>query len=118
MQAHGKRDRHRRLTHFYGKRIIYDDLNLTLQAGKIYGLPGKNGVGKTTPIKILIDFLRPASGRCRVFDEDSHNLSPATRARIGLLFEGHVLLCDNDARQQSRCWSSLPTFPLDPFACY
>ena len=47
-------------------------------------------MGKTTLIKILMGFLRPAAGRCTVFGEDSHNLSPATRARIGLLFEGHL----------------------------
>ena len=78
------------LTHCYGKQTIYEDLNFTVPAGKIYGLLGKNGVGKTTLIQILMGFLRPAAGRCKVFGEDSHNLSPATRARIGLLFEGHI----------------------------
>ena len=78
------------LTHRYGRRTIFKDLNFTLPAGKIYGLLGKNGVGKTTLIKILMGFLRPVSGRCKVFGEDSHNLPPKTRARIGLLFEGHV----------------------------
>ena len=35
-------------------------------------------------------FMRPVSGRCQVLGEDSHNLSCTTRARIGLLFEGHL----------------------------
>ena len=78
------------LAHRYGQRTIYTDLNFSIPPGKVYGLLGKNGVGKTTLIKILRGFLRPESGRCRVFGEDSHNLSPSTRARIGLLFEGHV----------------------------
>lgn len=78
------------LCHRYGKRYIYKDLNFSITPGKIYGLLGKNGVGKTTLIKILMGFLRPFSGRCTVFGEDSHALTPATRARIGLLFEGHV----------------------------
>ncbi|MBW2708441.1 MAG: ABC transporter ATP-binding protein [Deltaproteobacteria bacterium] len=78
------------LAHRYGKRSIYEDLSFSVPAGKIFGLLGKNGVGKTTLIKILMGFMRPASGRCRVFGENSHNLSPATRARIGLLFEGHL----------------------------
>ena len=78
------------LAHGYGKRTIYEDLNFSVPPGKIYALLGKNGVGKTTLIKILMGFLRPVSGRCRVFGEDSHTLSPATRARIGLLFEGHL----------------------------
>ena len=78
------------LCHRYGKHYIYKDLNFSIEPGKIYGLLGKNGVGKTTLIKILMGFLRPASGRCAVFGEASHALTPAIRARIGLLFEGHV----------------------------
>jgi ABC-2 type transport system ATP-binding protein len=79
-----------RLTHRYGKRIIYEDMNFAVPQGKVVGLLGKNGVGKTTLIKILMGFLRPESGVCRIFGENPHNLSPATRARIGLLFEGHL----------------------------
>ncbi|MCG8620156.1 MAG: ABC transporter ATP-binding protein [Desulfobacterales bacterium] len=78
------------LCHRYGKRYIYKDLSFSIPPGKIYGLLGKNGVGKTTLTKILMGFLWPVSGRCRVFGEDSHALTSATRARIGLLFEGHV----------------------------
>lgn len=78
------------LTHRYGKRTIYEDLSFSVPGGKIFGLLGKNGVGKTTLIKILMGFMRPVSGRCKVFGEDSHNLSPSVRSRIGLLFEGHL----------------------------
>jgi ABC-2 type transport system ATP-binding protein len=78
------------LTHRFGRRTICENLNFEIPAGKVFGLLGKNGVGKTTLIKILMGFLRPTAGRCKVFGEDSHDLSPATRARIGLLFEGHL----------------------------
>ncbi len=78
------------LTHRYGKRTIYEDLSFSVPPGKIFGLLGKNGVGKTTLIKILMGFMRPVAGRCKVFGEDSHNLSPEARKRIGLLFEGHL----------------------------
>ncbi len=78
------------LTHCFGKQIIYENLNFTVPRGRIFGLLGKNGVGKTTLITILMGFLRPISGRCRVLGEDSHNLSPAARRKIGLLFEGHL----------------------------
>jgi ABC-2 type transport system ATP-binding protein len=78
------------LSHRYGKHYIYTDLNFSIPPGRIYGLLGKNGVGKTTLIKILMGFLSPVSGRCRVFGEDSPALTSKTRARIGLLFEGHV----------------------------
>lgn len=78
------------LCHRYGSRWIYRGLNLSVPPGKVYGLLGKNGVGKTTLIKIMMGFLRPSSGRCVVFGEDSYDLRPKTRERIGLLFEGHL----------------------------
>lgn len=78
------------LYHKYGNRVIYENLNFKVPKGKVFGLLGKNGVGKTTLIKILMGFLRPAGGSCRIMGDDSHNLSPATRRKVGLLFEGHL----------------------------
>ncbi len=78
------------LTHSYGNKLIYKDLNFSVQKGKIFGILGKNGMGKTTTINILMGFLRPTGGNCYVLGEESHNLAPKTRAKIGLLFEGHV----------------------------
>nr|WP_319515128.1 ABC transporter ATP-binding protein [uncultured Cohaesibacter sp.] len=80
----------RGLTHKYGKRTIYSDLNFSVPKGRVVALLGKNGVGKTTLIKILMGFLRPVGGTCRVLGQESHKLSADTRARIGLLFEGHL----------------------------
>ena len=47
------------LRHAYGKHKVYEDLSLSFEMGKIYGLLGKNGVGKTTLIKIIMGFLKP-----------------------------------------------------------
>lgn len=96
------------LSHHYGPRTIYGNLNFSVPAGRIVGLLGKNGVGKTTLIKILIGFLRPSAGRCRVFGEDSHDLSPATRGRIGLLFEGHLAYEFMSIEQIERFYAPLP----------
>ncbi|WP_027390305.1 ABC transporter ATP-binding protein [Chrysiogenes arsenatis] len=78
------------LCHTYGSRTIYHDLSFRVEAGKIFGLLGRNGVGKSTLINILMGFLRPAAGTCKVLGEDSHAISPQTRRKIGLLFEGHL----------------------------
>ncbi|PLW76624.1 ABC transporter ATP-binding protein [Cohaesibacter celericrescens] len=80
----------RGLSHKYLERTIYSDLNFTVPKGRVVALLGKNGVGKTTLIKILMGFLRPMGGICRVLGQDSHQLQADTRARIGLLFEGHL----------------------------
>ncbi|MCF4150926.1 ABC transporter ATP-binding protein [Dethiosulfovibrio sp. F2B] len=98
------------LCHRYGSRWIYRGLDVSISPGKVYGLLGKNGVGKTTLIKILMGFLRPSSGRCTVFGEDSHDLKPATRARIGLLFEGHLAYDFMTISQIERFYA--PHYPL------
>ncbi len=78
------------LTHYYGKKLVYENLNIHVREGSILGLLGKNGAGKTTTINILNGFLQPRSGECLIFGENSQRLSPATKARIGFLIEGHI----------------------------
>ena len=46
----------------YGVKVALDDVNLTIEKGKIIGLLGPNGSGKTTLIKLLNDLLVPNSG--------------------------------------------------------
>jgi ABC-2 type transport system ATP-binding protein len=77
------------LTKYYGTREIVRDLSLKVPSGSIYGFLGRNGTGKTTTIRILLGLEDPTRGQTRVFGEDSQKLSPATRARIGYLPEGH-----------------------------
>ena len=46
----------------FDNKEILKDINLSIQSGKIIGLLGKNGVGKTTLIKLINDLLTPTSG--------------------------------------------------------
>jgi len=78
------------ITHYYGKRCIYEHLNFEVEKGKVLGLLGKNGTGKTTIINILNGFLSPLAGDCYLFGENMKSLSPQTKSKIGLLIEGHV----------------------------
>lgn len=78
------------LTHYYGERKVFENFSFSIPKGKIIGLLGKNGVGKSTTINILMGYIQPTSGECLVYKEKSHELSPSTKAKIGLLHEGHV----------------------------
>jgi ABC-2 type transport system ATP-binding protein len=78
------------LTHYYDKRCIYENLDFKVPKGRILGLLGKNGTGKTTTINILNGYLKPTAGECLMFGENSANLSPETKRKVGLLIEGHV----------------------------
>jgi ABC-2 type transport system ATP-binding protein len=93
------------ITHYYGKRLIYKDLNFEVQKGKILGLLGKNGTGKTTIINILNGYLKPRSGVCRIFGEEMESLSPHTKSRIGLLLEGHIQHTYFNVRQIEKFYS-------------
>ena len=50
----------------YGKKQVLKDVNLKIPRGKIVGLLGKNGMGKTTLIKLINDLLTPTSGEILV----------------------------------------------------
>lgn len=94
------------LSQRYGRgRVIYDDLSFDVPQGRILGLLGKNGTGKTTTINILMGYLRPQRGECRIFGEEITRLSPATRSRIALLLEGHVQYAFMTIRQIERFYS-------------
>lgn len=79
-----------KITHYYGTKLIYQDLSFEVKKGKILGLLGKNGTGKTTIINILNGYLRPQAGVCRIFGEEMDHFTPQTKARVGLLLEGHI----------------------------
>uniref|UniRef100_UPI00321669C2 ATP-binding cassette domain-containing protein n=1 Tax=uncultured Draconibacterium sp. TaxID=1573823 RepID=UPI00321669C2 len=80
----------RNLTHYYGDKMVYEDLNFNIKKGSILGLLGKNGTGKTTTINILNGYLTPRSGECIILGENSKNLSPFVKSQIGYLIENHV----------------------------
>ena len=50
----------------YGTKKVLKDVNLTIESGKIIGLLGKNGTGKSTLIKLINDLLTPTSGEILV----------------------------------------------------
>ncbi len=80
-----------RLTKYYGRRKVVDHLDLRIPRGCVYGLLGRNGAGKSTTLKMLAGMVRPDYGRIQLLGEDAETLSPATRARIAYLAEGHPL---------------------------
>ena len=93
------------LTHYYGKRCIYENLSFSVPQGRILGLLGKNGTGKTTTINILSGFLKPRSGECRIFGQNIIGMNPELRRDIGLLIEGHIQYSFMTIRQIERFYA-------------
>lgn len=54
------------LTKRYGRTLALDDVSFTLEEGRIVGLLGPNGSGKTTFIKLCNGLLTPSSGELRI----------------------------------------------------
>lgn len=68
---------------FDGKKII-DDVSFNIERGKIVGLLGKNGSGKTTVLKMINDLLTTDGGEILVGGE---KIGPRTKAKISYLPE-------------------------------
>jgi ABC-2 type transport system ATP-binding protein len=104
------------LTHYYGKKMVYENLNIHVRDGSILGLLGKNGAGKTTTINILNGFLQPRSGECLIYGENSQHLSPGTKARIGFLIEGHIQYAFMNIHQIEKFYSGFyPNWKPAPY---
>jgi len=88
------------LTKIYnrGSAPALDHLDLSVNAGEIFGYLGPNGAGKTTMIRLLLDLIRPTSGSARVLGMDSRIDSVAIRRRIGYL-PGELNLWENQKAQ-------------------
>ncbi len=61
------------------------DLTFTVQKGETLGLIGANGAGKSTSIRLLMDFIRPDTGTIRLFNASPR--APQLRRQIGYLPE-------------------------------
>lgn len=49
------------LTKTFGTQTVISDISMTLVSGKIYGLVGRNGSGKTMLMKMILGFVSPSS---------------------------------------------------------
>jgi ABC-2 type transport system ATP-binding protein len=72
------------LTKRYGNFHALDNLNLTIEAGNIYGLLGPNGSGKTTTLGIILGILAKTSGSFEWFDG---KYGDKYRMKIGAILE-------------------------------
>jgi len=59
----------------YRRRVVVDQLSLTVEQGDVFGFLGQNGAGKSTTIRMALGLVRPTSGRVSVLGHE-HVSSP------------------------------------------
>ena len=69
---------------YYGDSHTLRGVSLELPAGTALGLPGRNGMGKTTLIRALMGYVRVAKGQLQWHGRDMTNAPPKRMARLGI----------------------------------
>lgn len=75
------------LTKQYGTTTVVDNINLHVPKGKIYGLLGRNGAGKTTAMKMMLQLVYPTGGAIRLFGTDYKEHTHSLYGKIGSIIE-------------------------------
>lgn len=82
------------LTVYYGRHRGIVNVDLTVEQGEVFGFLGPNGAGKTTTQRVLLDIIRPTSGKATIFGLDCQTQGVELRKRIGYL-PGELALYKN-----------------------
>lgn len=77
----------RQLIKKYGDQTVVDSVNLHVKKGRIYGLLGRNGAGKTTIMKMILGLTPITSGEVKVFGRNIKGREKKVYPRIGAIIE-------------------------------
>ncbi|MDD2981010.1 MAG: ATP-binding cassette domain-containing protein [Hespellia sp.] len=77
----------RQLTKVYGEQTAVNNVDLHIKPGRIYGLLGRNGVGKTTIMKMVLGLTPITSGEVDVFGKNIKGCEKRVYPRIGAIIE-------------------------------
>ena len=69
---------------YYGDSHVLHGVSFSLQPGRLLGLLGRNGAGKTTCMSTIMGFLRPRGGSISLYGEPVAGLAPDVIARKGI----------------------------------
>lgn len=72
---------------YSAKKKLFDDLDLHLEQGKIYGLLGRNGAGKTTLLRLINGLIFPEKGDVQIMGTDATQRHPEILQEIAFIQE-------------------------------
>ena len=86
----------RGLTVAYGARAVLEGISFDVPSGRIFGILGGSGSGKTSLLRCMIGLVKPAAGDILLADESIVTAEGETRQRLlrtfGMSFQGGALL--------------------------
>ena len=100
------------------KRPLFQNLDLTLERGHIYGLLGKNGAGKSTLLKNIVGLAFPQSGTCEVLGQPAAKRRPAVLADLFFLPEEIYVPAVTAAKFVEQTAGFYPKFDHEALAQY
>ncbi len=77
----------KQLTKIYGEQTAVSSVDLHVGKGRIYGLLGRNGAGKTTIMKMILGLTTITSGEVDVFGKNIKGREKRVYPRIGAIIE-------------------------------
>lgn len=85
-----------------GKRRLVDGLSFVVPAGRVTGILGPNGSGKTTTLRLLAGLVRPSTGSITVFGRDLHAATDELRRAVAMVPERDGLNDDLTVKETLR----------------
>lgn len=76
-----------KLSKVYRDIPVVDQIDLEISAGRLYGLIGKNGAGKTTFIRMVAGLTRPTSGKLALYGEEDPDKWYLQRKKMSFIVE-------------------------------
>lgn len=99
------------VTKQYGAQKSVANLNIHVRRGRIYGLLGRNGAGKTTAMKMLLGLAQPTTGEVLIFEKSLRGNERKILPRIGSLIEAPGFYPNLTATENLRIFASLRGVP-------
>ena len=91
----------------YRRRVVVDQLSLTVERGDVFGFLGQNGAGKSTTIRMALGLVRPTSGRVSVLGHDMSRQPLRALKRVGAIIEAPAFYENFSGRQNLRMLAAM-----------
>lgn len=85
----------------YGKHLIFENLNLTFEAGKSYALIGGSGSGKSTLLNLIARLEKPTTGQIKLEEQNLWQMREKRYFKdyLGYVFQNYALVDDETVTQ-------------------